>query len=205
MSIKGFEEKTSIALSDESLIAQLRSGADAAGEELVRRYCRPVMRYLYRLCGNEQLAEELHQQTWLSVMEHLAKFDATVGTGGFKAWLFRIATNKANDYWRSQSREKAAKSGLRLVINQHAPAAGHRLEATEEQKRLQDAIQRLPDNQREVLLLRYYADLKFVQIAELVGCPLNTALGRMHKAMLKLRGLLQSGAHNVEPDAQTRK
>jgi RNA polymerase sigma-70 factor (ECF subfamily) len=78
----------------------LRGGDMKAAEQLVRRYREALVRYLQRLCRSEQLAEELHQQTWLSVLEHIAKFDATAG-GGFKAWLFRIATNKANDHWRA--------------------------------------------------------------------------------------------------------
>jgi RNA polymerase sigma-70 factor (ECF subfamily) len=54
------------------------------------------------------------------------------------------------------------------------------------------AIEKLPENQRQVLMLRYYSNLKFVEIAELLGCPLNTALGRMHKAMIKLRQLMEA-------------
>jgi RNA polymerase sigma factor (sigma-70 family) len=131
----------------------------------------------------------LLQQSWLSVLENVDRFDPA-GGGGFKAWLCRIATNKANDYWRSRSREKTAKSGLRLVVDQEHPAADHRLEASEQEQKLQWAISQLPEGQRQVLLLRYYSDLKFVEIAELIGCPLNTALGRMHKAMLKLKELM---------------
>jgi RNA polymerase sigma-70 factor (ECF subfamily) len=56
--------------------------------------------------------------------------------------------------------------------------------------KLQQALQQLPENQRQVLLLRFYSDMKFVEIAEVLGCPLNTALGRVHKAILKLRQLM---------------
>ena len=59
-------------------------------------------------------------------------------------------------------------------------------------RKLAGAIHQLPENQRQVLLLRYYSNLKFIEIAEVVGCPLNTALGRMHKAMLKLKELMGS-------------
>lgn len=175
---------------DELLIRRLRDGDSKAGEQLVRRYHQPLIRYLQRLCGNDQLAEELHQQTWLSVLEHSSRFDASSGGGGFKAWLFRIATNKANDHWRSHGRERAAKEGLKLVVEQVAPHAGHRLEGTEQERKLQRAIELLPEAQRQVLLLRYYANLKFVDIAQMLGCPLNTALGRMHKAMLKLKEMM---------------
>jgi RNA polymerase sigma-70 factor (ECF subfamily) len=184
------ETPRSIAESDEALIVRMRRGDNRSGEELVRRYYQPLIRYLQRLCGNDQLAEELLQQTWLSVLEHLGKFDESVTPGGFKAWLFRIATNKANDHWRSRGREKVAKEGLKLVTDQEAPDAGYRLEGSEQEQKLKVAIEQLPEAQKQVLMLRYYGNLKFVEIAEMLGCPLNTALGRMHKAMLKLKELM---------------
>ena len=180
-----------VSASDDSLVDLLRGGDMKAAEQLVRRYREALVRYLQRLCRSEQLAEELHQQTWLSVLEHIAKFDATAG-GGFKAWLFRIATNKANDHWRSSGRERAAKEGMRLVAENEAPEAGAGLEATEQQEKLRRAIDQLPEAQKQVLLLRYYSNLKFVEIAQMLGCPLNTALGRMHKAMLKLKQLMEN-------------
>jgi RNA polymerase sigma-70 factor, ECF subfamily len=206
----------SAGISDEALVQRLRDGDVAAGETLVARYHAPLMRYLQRLVGAEA-AEELHQQTWLSVLDHVDRFDPTIGaaaaadatggtanatggaaaggggagsSSGFRAWLFRIATNKANDLWRTRSREKNAKEGLKLVTEQTLPDAGHRLEGTEQDEKLRKAIERLPENQKQVLMLRYYSNLKFVEIAEMLGCPLNTALGRMHKAILKLRQLM---------------
>ncbi len=195
---KGPETTPAIdAISDEELVRRLRDGETAAGETLVRRYHVSLMRYLRRLAGSDHSAEELHQQTWLSVLEHIEKFDADVksgGTGaggGFKAWLFRIATNKANDTWRSRGREKVAKEGLKLVTDEEGPDAGHRLEGSEQEQKLRWAIEQLPENQRQVLMLRYYSEMKFVEIAQMLGCPLNTALGRMHKAMLKLKQLME--------------
>lgn len=184
------EDSLPVAVSDEKLVERMRAGSGPAGEELVRRYYQPLVRYLQRLCGNDQLAEELHQQTWLSVLEHLPRFDPSSGSGGFKAWLFRIATNKANDHWRSRGREKAAKEGLKLITEEAAPGAGHRLEGAEQEDKLRKAIETLPEAQRQVLVLRYYSNLKFVEIAEILGCPLNTALGRVHKAILKLRQIM---------------
>jgi RNA polymerase sigma-70 factor (ECF subfamily) len=179
-----------VSVTDEDLVYRLRAGDLHAGQLLVERYHPPLMRYLQRLAGSEHAAEELHQQTWLSVLEHLEKFDTRSSAGGFKAWLFRIATNKANDLWRSRGREKVATEGLRLVSDEQAPDAGNRLDVTEQHQKLRDAIAQLPDAQKQVLMLRYYSGLKFVEIAETLGCPLNTALGRMHKAVLKLRQLL---------------
>src|SRR3954449_3312130 len=78
---------------DALLVDRLRKGETVAGEILVRKYHQPLVRYLQRLVGNEQLAEEMHQQTWLSVLEHLGRFDARNDTGGVKGWLLRIPPN----------------------------------------------------------------------------------------------------------------
>jgi RNA polymerase sigma-70 factor (ECF subfamily) len=182
-------ESPSPVVNDETLLRRLREGDAAAGETLVRRHCHALLHYLQRVAG-DQVAEELHQQTWLSVLDHIDKFDPSQVGGGFKAWLFRIATNKANDFWRSRGREKAAKDGLRLVLDNKAPPAGERIERVEQTEKLKRAILLLPESQRQVLMLRYYSNLKFVEIAQMLGCPLNTALGRMHKAMLKLKELM---------------
>jgi RNA polymerase sigma-70 factor (ECF subfamily) len=190
---------------DEVLVRRLRGGEAAAGETLVRRYQAPLLRYLRRLSGDEHVAEELLQATWLSVLEHLDRFDASTSAapGGFKAWIFRIATNKANDVWRSRGREDAAIQGMRLISSshapqaprvpqaQHAPDAARSLDASEQRTKLLRAIEQLPESQRQVLTLRYYAEMKFVEIAQTLGCPLNTALGRMHKAMVKLKQVMQ--------------
>lgn len=192
MALQVPEESPPVAASDELLLRRLKTGSKTAGEELVRRYYQPLVRYLRRVVGSEQMAEELHQQTWLSVLEHLETFDQGSCSGGFKAWLFRIATNKAHDHWRSAGREKSAKEGLKLVTDDDLPEPGHRMSGSEQEQKLKQAIDRLPETQKQVVLLRYYSGLKFIEIADLLGCPLNTALGRMHKAMLKLRDLMEA-------------
>ncbi|HEX4123252.1 MAG TPA: sigma-70 family RNA polymerase sigma factor [Tepidisphaeraceae bacterium] len=186
-------DSASLSMTDEALLSRLQSGESDAGDALVQRYFQPLLRYLRRLAGDD-MAEELLQQTWLSVLDHMDKFDSASGTGGFKAWLFRIATNKANDHWRSRGREKAAKEGIRLIGAEWEKPAGTAMEAGEDAERLREAIAQLPESQRQVLYLRYYSDMKFVEIAEMLGCPLNTALGRVHKAMIKLRSLLDPNA-----------
>jgi RNA polymerase sigma-70 factor (ECF subfamily) len=175
-----------VEVSDEALVDRLRGGDAPAGETLCKRHHEPLMRYLQRLVGNDA-AEELFQQTWLSVLDHIDRFNPASNAGAFKAWLFRIATNKANDHWRSGGRERAGREGLRLVTESLGPAASHRMEGAERNSKLQRALDQLPENQRQVLLLRYYSDMKFIEIAEMLGCPLNTALGRVHKGLLKLR------------------
>ena len=170
----GIETRQPVVVTDETLVERLRAGEAAAGEELVKRYCQPLLRYLQKVAGNSELAEELHQQTWASVLEHIDRFDAASTGGGFKAWLYRIATNKANDLWRSRGRERTAKEGLKLVTEEASPDASHRMEGSEQTEKLRAAIEQLPESQKQVLLLRYYSGLKFVEIAATLGCPLNT-------------------------------
>lgn len=176
---------------DEALVERLRRGEHDAGDQLAARYAAAIMRYLQRLVGDGHIAEELSQQTWLSVLDHLDRFSASTPAGGFKSWLYRIATNKANDAWRSRSREKNAQHGLRLVSDVSAPDAGELLSDAEQHLKLREAIMQLPEPQRQVLMLRYYSGLKFTEIADLLGCPLNTALGRVHKAILKLKQAME--------------
>ncbi|HEY1686549.1 MAG TPA: RNA polymerase sigma factor [Tepidisphaeraceae bacterium] len=184
-------ESEPIILSDETLMQQLRDGQAHAGQMLAARYALMLLRYLRSQVGSEHLAEELHQQTWISVLEHIDRFDPKSSPGGFKAWLFRIATNKAHDHWRSSGREKSAMTGIGLITDTAAPEAEQRLEGTEEMMKLRRAIDSLPENQKQVVMLKYYSGLKFVEIAEVIGCPLNTALGRMHKAVARLRQIMQ--------------
>lgn len=174
--------------SDESLMQRLRGGDAVAGDVLVKRYYPSLVRYLQRVAGTEA-AEELLQQTWLSVLDHADKFDPQNGGGGFKSWLFRIATNKANDHWRSRGR-KSRVCRVEAGNGYQSTHAGHRAEGDEQEQKLIQAIGQLPEAQRQVLMLRYYSDMKFVEIAELLGCPLNTALGRVHKAMIRLKELM---------------
>lgn len=178
-------------VTDEELVQRMRHGESAAGETLCRRYHQSLFRYLQRVTRSDGLAEELFQQTWLSVLEHLNRFDPAGSAGGFKAWLFRIATNKANDHWRSRGRQKNAYDGLRRITDDTAPDASAPLEGTEQVEKLKRAIETLPEAQRQVLMLRYYSGMKFVDIAAMLGCPLNTALGRMHKAVLKLKSVME--------------
>jgi RNA polymerase sigma-70 factor (ECF subfamily) len=175
--------------SDELLVNRLQGGDVAAGEVLVKRHTGPLRRYLHRLAGTGA-AEELHQQTWLSVLDHLDRFVATATTGSFRGWLFRIAGNKVKDHWRSASREKCAKEGFGRIRDEWAPGAEADLEVAEAHERLRRALEALPEGQRHVLMLRYYADMKFLDIAAILECPLNTALTRAHKGLIKLRQAL---------------
>src|ERR1700733_7083507 len=101
MALAATQMSVPIGPSDEMLLKRFRDGELAAGETLIKRYQQPLLRYLQRLAGSDHAAEELLQATWLSVLEHIEKFDPSSTSGGFRAWLFRIATNNAHEIWRS--------------------------------------------------------------------------------------------------------
>jgi DNA-directed RNA polymerase specialized sigma24 family protein len=136
--------------------------------------------HLQRLAGPE-LAEELHQQTWLSVLDHVGEFRSGEGNtalataGGFKAGSFRIATNKANDVWRSRGRERNAKEGLRRMLDPRAPEADAGIETVEQNHKLSPRWTCSPREQREALCCAFYSSMKFTEIAKVVGCPVNTS------------------------------
>jgi len=195
-------------ISDEALVGALAAGDLEAGEALIDRYHEPLLRYLNRLTGSASISEDIVQQTWLSVVEHSRQFkptkarlvkgrtgvdevsrqpDAVPRLPSFKAWLYRIATNKVHDVWRSKAREKRAHQGVSVLASDETPDARERMDITEQQLQVRRAIDKLPDAQKQVVLLRYYSGLSFAEIARMLGCPLNTALGRMHKAVQKLR------------------
>jgi len=178
-------------ISDEVLVSRLCAGDTAAGDLLVRRYAKTLLGYLHRLTGNAALAEDLHQQTWVSVLENLDRFDFKSSTSGFRPWLFRIATNKVSDQWRSQARKRKVHDTLRISGEIEAEDASVPMQLSEDIQRLEQAIQELPEPQRQVVCMRFYSKMKFADIAAALGCPLNTALGRMHKALAKLRKSLE--------------
>ena len=92
---------------------------------------------------------------------------------------------------RCRSREREHSEALGRLSDDEVPAAERRIEDVEQEKRLRRAIDGLPEGQRKVLMLRYYGGLKYVEIAEALGCPLNTTLGHNHKAIVKLREILE--------------
>ncbi len=178
---------------DSDLVVRLQSGDVAAGDELVIRHTRPLLGYLRRITrGDVSLAEDLHQATWSSALEHLDSFDVRGRGPGFKPWLFRIATNKANDHFRRRGREARRLDLFASGPGPHRaePVVGEAVDDAEAADSLRAAVATLPEPQRMVVELRFWGGLKFTEIAEVVGCPLNTALGRMHKALKKLRHAL---------------
>ena len=180
---------------DKSLIDAHCKGDPAAFGELVSRYGDSVLRYLIRMSGNQEQAEDLFQETFKRVHEKAHTFRGPQ----FKGWLFRIATNVALDGIRRGRRIKAVSLNQQLDCDN--PNSGQlgavaladnscnpseqalKAEQTEQVRR---AIELLPARQRATLILAYYQQLSYSDVAEVLGCSIGTVKTQMFRALRTL-------------------
>jgi RNA polymerase sigma-70 factor (ECF subfamily) len=186
------------------LVRLARSGSAQAYDELVGRYNRRLFGYLVRQTGHRADAEELLQDIWVRVVSGLTNYREQER---FEVWLFRLARNRVIDHWRkhrpmwaSDCRSDDGRDGddgdvtLRRVSDEPDPAAVSELR--EDQDRLGRAMEQLSSEQRETILLRYFSQASFEEIATVTGCPLGTVLARAHRGLAKLRKVLTGGAND---------
>jgi RNA polymerase sigma-70 factor (ECF subfamily) len=175
--------------SDAELLFAFRKGSAAALEELVGRYQGRLHGYLRAMTGSQADADDLFQETWMRVIRNPGSFRG----GAFNAWLWRIARNLLVDRLRRRkpvvSLDDTTPEGTSYAALTPTTEAGPHEEAVSAEigRRIAAAVDRLPPDQRDVFLLRTQAGLSFAEIAQLRRVPLNTALGRMHYAIQRLR------------------
>lgn len=179
---------------DEDLILAWRGGHDAALESLLRRYEVRIYSFLFRMLRNQHDAEDAAQECFIRAVRALDRFSAD--RGKFKSWLFQIACREG---LRVAERRRRLPAGADAWAEHGRPAPealdqgprpGDAVVSNEYSERIRQAVETLPDAERQVVLLRIYSELRFREIAEVMGTPLNTVLGRMHNASLRLRELL---------------
>jgi RNA polymerase sigma-70 factor, ECF subfamily len=177
--------------SDRDDAARLRRGDTDGLAGLMQRHQDRLFRYLLRLLGDEPMAEDAFQQAWLQVAERISRYDPD---RPFAPWLFTVARNLALDQLRrvrpqslEQAGEPAARSGTGADPLAHAVAGQRRT-------RLRSALEALEPNDREVLALRFDADLELRELAAALGVPLPTAKARLYRALARLRERLLAGA-----------
>ena len=172
--------------SDLELARTLRKGCEQAAGRLVERHGRSLLAYLRAKSPD---AEDLYQETWLRAIRRIESFRG----GNFRAWLTVIARNcmidQARRRWPTVSLDARDKLGNSLsdTLRDAGPTAAARLAGEETRRLLAGRIAALPPDQREIFLLRTQQELSFAEIARMLGIPLNTALGRMHYAVTRLR------------------
>lgn len=181
---------------DEALLAAYRGGDVAAFEMLHARYRGPVFNFLLRSARDRGRAEELYQDVWMKVIERCDEFR---GDAKFSTWLYTIARNLCIDHQRKMKFRRHAsldvplpESGQPMVdrVSSFGPSTEQLAGGGHLRERIGRAVESLPEQQREVFLLRQLQGLAFGEIAEVVGVPANTVKSRMRYALERLQHLL---------------
>lgn len=185
--------------SDADLLRRYRAGDAAAFTHLYQRHRLGLFRFLLGLCGDHGVAEEVFQDTWMSLIrsESLQREAAVL----FKTWLYQIARNRLIDHWRRHGKRQQREEPFDEQLHDQPGSASdpeQQLGLTQDQARIQAALDGLPAEQREVFLLRAHGELQVHEIAELTHTPAETVKSRLRYALQKLRRLL-SVADEVSP------
>jgi RNA polymerase sigma-70 factor (ECF subfamily) len=172
-------------LHERLLILRCQAGDEAALSELITRYSPGLRLFLGKLTGQIACADDLLQETWFDAyrkINDLRKADA------FAAWLYRIARDKA---YRELRRQSASALPIVEYSTEDFPADEEQF-APEEAEAVRKAMDELPVEQREVLMLRFMEEMSYEQITEVIGRPLGTVRSRIHYAKLALRQKLKN-------------
>ena len=188
---------------DRNLMDAHLAGEQGAFETLVRRHGAAVLGYLVKMTHNQDHAEDLFQETFQKVHQHAATFKGDI----LRPWLFKIATNVAIGQWRKAKRHSAVSLAAPVgcpdgtncpTLEQTLPAAtpqpSEQLSLDEQRQQVRDALDQLPEQQRAALILSYYHKLTYQQIAELLGCSINTVKTHVFRALKKMAALLPDPA-----------
>ena len=185
---------------DSELVSAYIDGRDQqAFGLLLARHQERIFGYLIGMVRDRTVADDLFQETFFRAIRAMnAEKGSYDAQGKWLQWIMRIARNTALDHMRTQKRRRsrvAFEDEENFDMDQIAvdgePTASEALQSEEQSKFLFACIDRLPDDQREVVLLRHESDLTFREIAELTNCSINTALGRMRYALLNLRRMME--------------
>ncbi len=178
-------------MTDDMLVGLYSDGDGKAFEILLNRYKDKLYSYIMFVVRNRDLADDIFQETFVKVIVTLQRGGYTCN-GKFGAWITRIAHNLIIDGFRQERNENTVRNDEReydLFNNARLSDSNIEDNMINEQtlrdvRRLMDM---LPDNQREVVFMRYYQDLSFKEIADITGVSINTALGRMRYALINMR------------------
>ena len=181
---------------DEQLVSLYLNGDNAAFDTLLKRYERKVFSYIVYSVKNEEVAQDLFQDCFMRIITKLHSGLYTEN-GKFASWVMRIAHNLIIDFHRQKQSATTIsndESDYDLLNNSDIALEYSREQEMIDKQTLNDVkalIKKLPANQREVVLMRFYEELSFKEIAENTGVSINTALGRMRYALINLRRLAE--------------
>ena len=178
---------------DHELIHQFRDGDLHALEALVLRHKDKLYTSILFMVKDKYLAEDIFQDVLIKVIDTIRGGRYTE-EGKFLPWAMRIAHNLCVDHFRKVKRTPAIKTSddrdIFEVINFTEEGADTKMMKRQSHDRVRQMLDLLPEDQREVIILRHYADLSFKEIASLTNCSINTALGRMRYGLINLRKMM---------------
>ena len=182
-------------ISDKELVMRYQAGDVSCFQILVDRYQNKVYSYIMMLVRDRQLADDLFQDTFLKIIRTI-KGGAYKEEGKFIQFAMRIAHNLIIDYFRKEKRlpmVDPTKEDYDMLANARMkdPSVEERIITEQIYDDLRKMINRLPDEQREVLNLRFYSDMSYKEIADVTNVSINTALGRMRYALINLRKIAE--------------
>ncbi|HPG32752.1 MAG: sigma-70 family RNA polymerase sigma factor [Lentimicrobium sp.] len=182
-------------VSDQELINRYLAGNEVSLEQLIHRHKNKVFSYILMVVKDKQQADDIFQDTFIKVI-HTLRSGTYKEEGKFIQWVMRIAHNLVIDHFRKSRRFPSVESpndsfnifdNLRI----YDESAEDRIISEQIHQDVRTLIDFLPDEQREVLIMRHYSDMSFKDIAEQTDVSINTALGRMRYALINLRKLIE--------------
>jgi RNA polymerase sigma factor (sigma-70 family) len=179
---------------DNELIQNFQDGDLNALETLVLRHKDKMYTSILFLVKDKYLAEDIFQDSLIKIIDTIRGGRYTE-EGKFLPWAMRIAHNLCVDHFRKVKRTPSIRTSddrdIFEVINFTEEGADEKLMKRQSHERVRMMLELLPEDQREVIILRHYADLSFKEIASLTNCSINTALGRMRYGLINLRKMMQ--------------
>jgi RNA polymerase sigma factor (sigma-70 family) len=168
---------------DETLMLAVRDGEVGKLGSLFDRYHGLLFDFFARMTGNRTLAEDLVQDVFFRILKYRKTYR---DDSHFKTWMFHIARNARIDYFKKHRAEVLfPEEGFE--VESHSPRPSAELEQQQQTELLQRAMFKLPDDKREVLVMARYQEMKYEQIADLLGCEIGTVKVRVHRALKELR------------------
>ena len=182
-------------LSDRVLLNNYLSGDRSAISELIERHSQRVRNYIGMMVKDNDIANDIFQETFIKAVQVIDE-GRYVDSGKFLSWVLRIAHNRVLDHFRREKSSKQvneSEAGYDMIgtMRFSEPTAEDNLVLSEVEQTVRNLIDQLPDEQQEVVRLRYYSKLSFQEIAEQTDVSINTALGRMRYALINLRRMIK--------------
>ena len=180
---------------DAELVVRALAGREDGFEELVRRYQRPIVAYVYRMVGDYDAALDLAQEVFIKVYNSLGRYRPEFK---FSTWIYRIAHNAAIDHLRRQGAARTEEmevegdggSVFEKPLASKAPSPEQETERGERRAEIEEVVAQLPPAYRELIVLRHSHDLSYDEIAEVTSLPLGTVKNRIFRAREAMRELL---------------